>query len=108
MMDLDNRFSYSNIIMIRKDGVKAGLSLSPNPITAGNIANVRFEANKKGIVELIVTDMNGKVVLRQQIQVYEGVNSLSINNLTRLKPGMYLLQVNDGQELQSVKLSIAW
>ncbi|MGQ0740153.1 MAG: T9SS type A sorting domain-containing protein [Bacteroidota bacterium] len=107
MMDMDSRFSYSNIIMIRKDAVKEGLSLSPNPVTAGNMANVRFEANKKGMVELTITDMTGKVVLRQQNQVYEGVNSVSISNLNRLQPGLYLLRVNDGQELQSAKLTIS-
>lgn len=107
MVDLDGRFNYSNIIMIRKDGVRPGISISPNPVVSGGLATLRFSAAKKGMVDIAVTDMSGKVLLRQQNQVYEGVNSIAVNNLNRLQPGLYMMQVNDGQEVQTTKLSIA-
>jgi hypothetical protein len=106
MIDLNGDYKYSNVIMLRKDGVKGGLSISPNPVTNASLANVRFETNRKGVVDIQVVDMSGKVVLRQQNQVNEGINSLSINNMNRLQPGMYMLQLNDGQTLQSAKLSV--
>lgn len=108
MVDLDGHFSYSNIILLRKDGIKAGgLSISPNPVVGGSLATARFESTRKALVEIAVLDMNGRVLLRQQNQVMEGVNSIAINNLNRLQPGLYTLRVNDGQDVQSVKLSIA-
>lgn len=107
MLDIDGRYSYSNIIMIRKGGIRPGISISPNPVISGSLANARFETYKKGVVEVRITDMTGKILLRQQNQVYEGVNSISINKLNQLQPGMYILQINDGQEIQSAKLSIA-
>ncbi len=107
MMDIDGKFNYSNVIMIRRDGIKPGLSISPNPIISGGAATVRFETSRKGTVELRIADMSGKVVLRQQNIVFEGANSVAINNLNRLQPGMYMLQVIDGQEIQTTKISIA-
>ena len=107
MVDMNNQFNYSNIIMIRRDGLKPGLSISPNPIISGGAATVRFETSRKGTIELRIADMSGRVVLRQQNIVYEGANSVAINNLNRLQPGMYMLQVIDGQEIQNSKISIA-
>ncbi len=107
MMDIDGKFNYSNIIMIRRDGLKPGISISPNPIISGGPATVRFETSRRGTVELRIADMSGRVVLRQQNIVYEGANSVALNNLNRLQPGMYMLQVIDGEEIQTTKISIA-
>lgn len=108
MVDIDGKYSYSNVILLRKDGIRAGgLSVSPNPVVSGNLATARFESARKTIVDIAILDMNGRVLLRQQNQVMEGVNSISINNLNRLQPGLYTLRINDGQDVQSVKLSVA-
>jgi len=106
MMDLDDKFTYSNVIMIRRDGLKPGLSISPNPILSGGPATVRFETESKGLVEVRIADMNGRILLRQQNQVNEGANSIALKDLNRLQPGMYMLQVIDGQGIQSAKISV--
>jgi hypothetical protein len=51
--------------------------------------------------------MGGKVVLQQQNKAYAGNNSVSINNLDRLQPGVYVLQMANGQEMTTVKFNIA-
>jgi hypothetical protein len=40
--------------------------------------------------------MTGKVVLKQQNKVNDGNNSIALNNIERLQPGIYVLQLNDG------------
>ncbi|MEQ1675347.1 MAG: T9SS type A sorting domain-containing protein [Chitinophagaceae bacterium] len=108
MIDVDGRFSYSNVVMIRKDGVKAGgLVISPNPVISGATATVRFDSPIKGPVELKVIDLSGKIVLKQHNTVYEGTNSVAIANLDRLLPGMYILQMSNGSTIEMTKLSIA-
>lgn len=107
MVDQDGHYNYSNIIIIRKDGVKAGgLTISPNPVVNGGFVTARFEAARNGLVEVAVFDMSGKILLRQQNQVMEGVNSIAITNLNRLQSGIYTLRINDGQDMQSVKISV--
>lgn len=108
MIDMDGRFAYSNVIMIRKGGVKAGgLIVSPNPVAGNGMTTVRFEANTKGTVELRIIDLAGRVVLKQQNNVYEGTNSITMSNLNKLQPGMYLLQMSNGEATEVTKFTIA-
>ena len=107
MVDLDGKFTYSNIIVLRKDGIKTGISISPNPVVSGGLATARIEASKKGTIEIEILDMAGRIVLRQQNQVFEGTNSIALNQLSRLQPGIYILRAKNGEEVVTERLSIA-
>jgi hypothetical protein len=107
MIDKDGKFTYSNVIMIRKETKSInGITLNPVPVRNG-IASVRFTSVGASSVNLKVVDMTGKTVLQQQSKVYGGNNSISLSNLDRLQPGVYVLQMENGGELNSVKFSIA-
>jgi hypothetical protein len=107
MVDIDGQFKYSNVIMIRKESKSInGIALNPNPVING-MATVRFTATASKVVSFNVVDMGGKVVLRQQNKVYDGNNSISLNNLDRLQPGVYLLQMANGDEITTIKFNIA-
>ncbi|HYM94791.1 MAG TPA: T9SS type A sorting domain-containing protein, partial [Chitinophagaceae bacterium] len=106
MVDIDGKAVYSNIVLIRKDEKNInGISIAPNPVMNG-VANVRFTSSSGGSVELRVVDLSGKMVLRQQNQIYAGNNSISLNDLSRLQSGIYTLQVADGEMLVATKFSI--
>ncbi len=108
MVDTDGTFKYSSVIVIRKDQKSiVGITISPNPIVTGGMATVKFEANTRSAVEFKVVDMAGRVVLKQQNNVTEGINSIAITNLDRLQPGMYMLQMNDGNAVNVTKFTIA-
>ncbi|MBL7740236.1 MAG: T9SS type A sorting domain-containing protein [Chitinophagaceae bacterium] len=107
MVDNDGQFKYSNVIMVRKDSKAInGIAINPNPVVNG-IATVRFTATAMGSVNFTVLDMNGRTVLQQQNRVYDGNNSISLNNLDRLQPGVYLLQMSNGEETTTVKFNVA-
>ena len=107
IVDKDGQFKYSNVIMIRKESKNInGITLNPNPVMGG-IATARFTSAVSNVVSFKVVDMNGKVVLQQQNKVYEGNNSISINNLDRLQSGVYLLQMTNSDEVTGIKFSIA-
>jgi hypothetical protein len=107
IMDKDGQFQYSNVIMIRKESKSInGIALNPNPVVNG-MATIRFTSAGSDAVSFKVIDMTGKVVLQQQNKVYEGNNSVSINNLDRLQVGVYLLQMANGGEIMSIKFNIA-
>lgn len=106
MVDIDGKAVYSNVVLIRKDEKSInGISIAPNPVVNG-VANVRFTSSAGGSVELRVVDLAGKVLIRQQSQVYEGNNSISINDLSRLQPGVYTIQISDGEMLVASKFSV--
>jgi len=107
MIDLDGKFTYSNVIMIRKTGTKvSGLLLSPNPVTRNGSLTVRFESGTSKTVEIKVIDMSGRVVLKQYNSVQEGSNSVSVKEMSRLKTGTYVLQMNDGVSVENSKFTI--
>lgn len=107
MVDIDGRYNYSNVVMIKKGDIKhGGLLLSPNPVSGNGIATVRYQAKTKGTVEFRVVDLSGRVVLKQQATVYDGTNSISIANLNRLQSGTYVLQMTHNDVVEMTKFSI--
>ena len=107
MVDVDGKFTYSNVIMVRKEKKTiSGISLSPNPVISSANATVRFDASRAAVVNLRVVDMAGRQVLAQQNNVSEGTNSIQVNNLNRLQPGLYIIQLVNGNELSTFKFSV--
>lgn len=107
MIDTDGKFKHSSVIMIRKEGKTLnGIAVNPSPVING-IATVRFSATSKATVDFRVVDMQGRVVLQQQNKVFEGNNSISLNDLSRLQPGVYTLQMLNGAEMETVKFAVA-
>jgi len=107
MVDVDGKFTYSNVIMVRKEKKTiSGISLSPNPVISSANATVRFDAARNGVVSLRVVDMAGRQVIAQQNNVTEGTNSIQVNNLNRLQPGLYIIQLVNGNELSAFKFSV--
>ncbi len=107
MTDKDGQFKYSNVIMIRKESKTInGITLNPVPVRS-SVASLRFSSTGTSAVNLRVIDMAGKTVLQQQNKVYGGNNTISLNNLDRLQPGIYMLQMENGGEVNSIKFSVA-
>ncbi len=105
MIDADGKFTYSQIVVLRKEnkGIM-GVILSPNPVVNG-FATVRMTAAQRGSVELRVVDQAGRVVVRQAQQVYEGNNSITLQ-VQHLQSGIYTLQILDGEALLASKFSV--
>jgi hypothetical protein len=80
--------------------------LSPNPVLSGNVVTIRLSAVTKKNVEIRVIDNSGKIVLTQQNQLNEGINSISFNNQNRLQSGIYTVQVVADDKILSSKLSV--
>lgn len=106
MVDIDGKSKFSNVILIRKDQkMMNGISVVPNPVTNGS-AMVKMTSTVPGTVDIRIIDFSGKAVLQQQNKVYQGNNSISINNLDRLQPGIYTMQLINGEEISISKFTI--
>lgn len=108
MVDIDGKYKYSNVVMVRKgERSITGITINPNPVVTGELATMRFSANGPATVAIRVVDLNGKVVLQQENKVFEGVNSVPVNNLNKLLPGNYVIQMINGVEISTVKFTVA-
>jgi hypothetical protein len=107
MVDIDGQFKYSDVIMIRKETTTIkGITLNPNPVING-MATARFTATAAGSFDFRIIDLSGKIVWQQQNKVFEGNNSVSLSGLEHLPPGIYILQMANGNELHTVKFIAA-
>lgn len=107
MVDIDGKYKYSNVIMVRRDqhGM-SGMIISPNPVMNQGVVTIRLSSATRKSIEIRVIDNTGKLVLKQQNQLSEGINSISFNNQSRLQSGIYTVQVVADDEILSSKLSI--
>jgi Secretion system C-terminal sorting domain len=106
MLDKDGVFKYSSVLLIKKDAkALSGISVSPNPVRSGT-NTVRFSSPANALIDIRVVDISGKIVLQQQNKVYEGNNSISINQVDKLPPGIYVLQMLNEGNVSVAKFSV--
>ncbi|HPH85276.1 MAG TPA: T9SS type A sorting domain-containing protein [Ferruginibacter sp.] len=87
MTDADGNVSYSQVVSIlNKDQGFSLVSFSPNPVTDMALLNVASANNSR--MEILVTDLTGKKVMRQIVQLAAGSNQVKLN-LSKLANGSY-------------------
>jgi hypothetical protein len=89
LVDVDGRFTYSNIAMVRKSGSVKAIKMFPNP--AVSQLNLEF-SNAKGNYVISVYNQAGQEVLSQKSSITYGVQYITINR-NSLASGSYLVRV---------------
>ena len=84
--------------------VRGGLKLYPVP--ASNAITVSFDAYGKGTADIIILNQLGQQVLFKKVLVNDGTNFNTID-VSVLKSGVYTLKVNNGKEIQTIKMIIS-
>lgn len=77
----DDRTYYSNVVMLRAQG------LVGNPALVGNIIRSDLKVNSPANYTFAVVDMNGRMVKKGTLS--QGMNNITVSNLTA---GMYIIQ----------------
>lgn len=106
MVDINGGFEYSKILNVRRDLKNLnGVIISPNPVRNG-VATAKVSVLNKGNITIRILDMSGRMMLQQQNSVNVGINSIAVNNIDKLVPGSYILQVVNGADVSSTKISV--
>lgn len=92
--DHDGKFSYSAIVKIKVNG--SGVLLFPNPAT--NKIYLSFNDISLLNTKVRVTDAGGRLVMQEVI-----TSRPHLLDISRLSPGVYLLQFSDGTTLTLLK-----
>lgn len=89
--DKNGKTTLSNIVAIRgKNVTKLDIEgLYPNP--ANNQLTIQLNAPNNEKVQLIVTDLQGKVVQSQQVNIATGSNNVNLN-ISQLSSGNYFVK----------------
>ncbi len=88
MMDADAKITYSNIIALLNAtrGFEL-ISIAPNPVI-GNTFKLNATAATPTKMEMVISDMEGRILSRQTISLIAGYNSIDMN-ISNLAAGTY-------------------
>ncbi len=103
MVDRDGRYTYSNIVLLNVT-IK-GLVITavyPNPFIDKVNVGITSAAAEKASIKLF--DNAGKLVYSNEIMMQVGINTISINNLSKLAAGSYMIQVSAGDAVLTKQL----
>ena len=98
-IDTDGKATVSNVVLIRGNGVKNVeiSNLYPNP--AINVLNMVVSAESNRLVNFVITDMTGKIVMQLSQQVATGDSNVQLQ-VGKLAAGSYTIKAvcNEGCE----------
>ncbi|MDQ2720363.1 MAG: alpha-amylase family glycosyl hydrolase [Bacteroidota bacterium] len=101
-VDIDGKFDYSGIVKIRRDITNWQARVNPNPFTSDLKLNIESPVQDKA--DLIITDLSGRQLFKQNISISAGTNSFDIYETNKLAKGSYLLTIIASQQAQSIKV----
>lgn len=100
-VDLNGKFTYSQVIDIYREANGNVVSMYPNP-TQG-ILNIAYFMLQEGISKIKLSDMSGRILKEIQVNSNKGINTFQLE-VNELAKGMYMLQtIRSGQEISTQK-----
>jgi hypothetical protein len=90
MTDADGKISYSSIVSLinAAKGFEI-MNIAPNPVVNGAF-NLKLSAAEKMQMELVITDMQGRVLDKRSVSLAAGFNSIPVN-VGKFAAGTYQL-----------------
>ena len=101
LTDVNNRTSYSPVVILNAGGAKSVISIRPNPFVSSVTIDINAPAAEKA--DWQIADVSGKTIMQKEIVLTKGYNEMTINT-SALKTGVYYLKISSGNINQSVKL----
>ena len=100
-VDLDGKFTYSQVIDIYREANGNVVSMYPNP-TQG-ILHITYFMLQEGTTRIKLLDMSGRILKEIQVNSNKGTNTFQLE-VNELAKGMYLLQtIQSGQVISTQK-----
>jgi trimeric autotransporter adhesin len=104
-VDFDGRFTYSKTVMVSNGDMREAIAPVAYPNPFGNDLSVTFSSESETSAKLELVDFGGRTVMTQEAQVKEGMNGISLNNVSHLQPGLYMLKVTLNDQVFVIKVS---
>ncbi|MBN9382158.1 MAG: T9SS type A sorting domain-containing protein [Chitinophagaceae bacterium] len=99
MVDLDGSATYSKIAVVALTPALTVTSIAPNPFS--DAINIELQLGQPQQLHIRLIDAAGKVMRSVLYNGQKGVNTIQIQQLSRLSDGVYILQLHTaGQEIQ--------
>jgi len=97
--------SYSKIIRIPFGLLIKTMSIAPNPVL--DMMQVTVTTTRNDLMDLCIYDLSGKVVRRIKTDLQPGVNVISVDNLSTMQRGMYVVVASIGEQKLREKIVLS-
>lgn len=105
MKNTSGGISYSKIIRIPFGVLIKTMSIAPNPVH--DMMQVTVNTTRNDVMSLYIYDMSGKAVRRILTDLQPGVNVVSVDNLSSMQRGMYVVVASIGGETLRQKIVLS-
>jgi Secretion system C-terminal sorting domain len=100
-VDRDGSYSYTDVIAVRIS-TKAKFEVLGNPFN--NSLTMRYTVPQTGKLQISLVDMQGRVMRKEQLIASTGTGTYTINNLSALTAGTYLLNFEINNTRTTIKV----
>lgn len=102
MVDIDNSFTYSGVVLLKKSLAGGNITIMPNPFSN----ELRFSINSLSTENITYTllSSDGRQLRKVEQKLGRGNNVFYINDLESLQTGVYFLQVQCNDDFRTIKL----
>ncbi len=102
ILDKNHEVTYSKILVFQAKAVTtSNIKIIGNPVNDKLTFNYTSAATQ--VIDVKIFDMSGRIVANNKVNSLEGSNVISLPLSSTFKAGMYVVEVNNGTELQSSK-----
>ncbi len=96
MVDIDGRFKYSVVLLVRSDDNKKGIAIYPNPVK--DYVQMTWNNMKRGIYTIDLLLPTGQLVRSFGIVINNPYQVMSIRRESNWKTGIYLLRISSAEK----------
>ncbi len=86
---------FSKVVTVQNSCLNNRLAIWPNPVRSDKL-NIRLQSQYKGLLQVTVFDMTGRLVLNKNLTKNNGIIEVE-ENVSGLPAGVYSLRVSDSQ-----------
>jgi hypothetical protein len=91
-VDLDGSFTFSDVILLKRNALDAFVKVMPNPVRQSNDVFVELLATDLEEFQVFIHDITGKVVGSQLVITQLGLNRFALDHGNALPKGIYTVQ----------------
>lgn len=104
MIDNDGKFTYSNLIVISttRNGEFTISNVMPNPFSER--VDLTITLSKATTLSVQMIDFSGRICSTKKSEGIKGNNTLQLNGLGKLAPGMYYIRISTADAVLQQKL----
>jgi hypothetical protein len=103
--DYNGEFTYSKMVTVNFDDPKLAVTVYPNPVIGSEI-KLSVSGNEGDQVDVVLTDVIGKMYYNKTITLGTGCNQIRINRDNAMPAGVYFVVARSGNKMFTQRIVV--